>query len=318
MRAIAQEGYGPTSVLALRELDQPIPGDDEVLVRVEAAGVGPDVWHLMAGEPYMIRLAMGLRKPRRPVPGWDGAGQVEAVGANVTGFAPGDAVFGSCEGSFAEYAVAKADKLAHRPANLTAEQAAAIPVSGVTALQALRDKARVRAGERVLVIGASGGVGTFAVQLAAGDGAQVVGVCGAAGAELVRSLGATEVLDYAREEISGQFDVIVDCAGNRPLPLLRRTLTARGRLVIVGGEGAGRVVGIGRQLRAAALSPFVGQKLFMLIAVTRRADLVALKELAEQGRFTPVVDRTFPLAEAAAAIDHLRDGHPRGKVVLAI
>ena len=321
MRAIAQVAYGSAGVLQLRELDRPVPDDDEVLVRVHAAGVGPDVWHLMAGEPYMVRLAVGLRRPRRPVPGFDGAGRVEAVGAKVTRFAPGDEVFGSCEGSFAEYACAKVDKLAPKPVNLAFEEAAAVPVSGVTALQALRDKGRLRAGERVLVIGASGGVGTFAVQLAAAYGAHVVGVCGPAGAELVRSLGATDVIDYTREEIvdrGGRYDVVVDCAGNRPLSVLRRVLAPRGRLVIVGGEGAGRWLGIGRQLRAAALSPLLGQRPGMFIAVTRKADLLVLKELAEQGKLAPVVDRTFPLADAAAAIAHLKEGHPRGKVVLRI
>jgi NADPH:quinone reductase-like Zn-dependent oxidoreductase len=321
MRAIVQDAYGTTDVLGLRQLERPDPGGDEVLVRVRAAGVGPDVWHLMAGEPYMVRLAVGLRRPRRPVPGWDGAGVVEAVGAKVTRFAPGDEVVGSCAGSFAEYARAKADKLAPKPASLSFEQAAALPVSGVTALQALRGKARVRAGERVLVIGASGGVGTFAVQIAVADGAEVVGVCGPAAGELVRSLGAGDVIDYTHEEIGdrpGRYDVIVDCAGNRPVSLLRRVLAQRGRLVIVGGEGGGRWTGLSRQLRAGALSPFVRQRLGTLIAVTRHADLLALNELVEQGKVAPVIDRTFPLDDAAAAVDHLRQGHPRGKVVLAI
>ena len=321
MSAIVQSAYGSSDVLQLRELDRPVPGDDEVLVRVHAAGVGPDVWHLMAGVPYMVRLAFGLRRPRRPVPGWDGAGRVEAVGANVTRFEPGDEVFGDCEGSFAEYARAKAGKLAPMPASLTFEQAAAMPVSGVTALQAVRDKGRVRAGERVLVIGASGGVGTFAVQVAAAYGAHVVGVCGPSGAELVRSLGATDVIDYTREEIvdrGGRYDLVVDCAGNRPLSVLRRVLAPRGRLVIVGGEGAGRWFGVGRQLRATVLSPFLRQRLGTFIAVTRDADLLTLKDLAEQGKLTPVIDRAYPLADAAAAIAHLKAGHPQGKVVLRI
>lgn len=321
MRAIVQGAYGSTDVLALREIDRPVPRDDEVLVRVHAAGVGPDVWHLMAGVPYMVRLAVGLRRPRRPVPGWDGAGRVEAVGAKVTRFALGDEVFGSCEGSFAEYARAKADKLAPKPARLAFEQAAAVPVSGVTALQALRDKGRVRAGQRVLVVGASGGVGTFAVQLAAAYGAQVVGVCGPAGAELVRSLGATDVIDYTRDEITdrpGRYDVIVDAAGNRPLSVLRRVLAPRGTLVIVGGEGGGRWLGVGRQLRATLLSPFLRQRLGTFLSVTRDADLLAFNELAEQGKITPVIDRTYQLADAAAAVDHLKQGHPLGKVVLTI
>jgi NADPH:quinone reductase-like Zn-dependent oxidoreductase len=321
MKAIVQGAYGSTEVLAPRDIERPEPRDDEVLVRVHAAGVGPDVWHVMAGEPYMVRLGFGLRRPRQPVPGWDGAGRVDTVGGKATGFAPGDEVFGSCDGSFAEYARAKADKLAPKPAGLTFEQAAAIPVSGVTALQALRDKGRAQAGQRVLVIGASGGVGTFAVQLATSYGAEVVGVCGPAAAELVRSLGATDVIDYTREEITdrpGRYDVIVDAAGNRPLSLLRRALAPRGTLVIVGGEGGGRWLGVGRQLRAALVSPFLRQRLGTFIAVTRHADLVALKELVEQGKVTPAVDRSYPLEDAAAAVDHLRQGHPRGKVVLTI
>jgi NADPH:quinone reductase-like Zn-dependent oxidoreductase len=321
MKAIVQGAYGSTEVLAPRDIERPEPRDDEVLVRVHAAGVGPDVWHVMAGEPYMVRLGFGLRRPRQPVPGWDGAGRVDTVGGKATGFAPGDEVFGRCDGSFAEYARAKADKLAPKPAGLTFEQAAAIPVSGVTALQALRDKGRAQAGQRVLVIGASGGVGTFAVQLATSYGAEVVGVCGPAAAELVRSLGATDVIDYTREEITdrpGRYDVIVDAAGNRPLSLLRRALAPRGTLVIVGGEGGGRWLGVGRQLRAALVSPFLRQRLGTFIAVTRHADLVALKELVEQGKVTPAVDRSYPLEDAAAAVDHLRQGHPRGKVVLTI
>jgi NADPH:quinone reductase-like Zn-dependent oxidoreductase len=321
MRAIVQDEYGTAEVVELREIDRPEPRDGEVLVRVHAAGVGPDVWHLTEGVPYLARLEAGLRKPKRPVPGWDGAGVVEAVGGEVAGFEPGDEVFGSCHGSFAEYARAGTDKLAPKPANLTFEQAAAVPVSGVTALQALRDKGHVRAGQRVLVIGASGGVGTFAVQLATAYGAEVVGVCGPAGAELVRSLGATDVIDYTREEITdrpGGYDVIVDVAGMRPLSLLRRQLAPRGALAVVGGEGGGRWFGVGRTLHAALLTPFVRQRIRPFLAVTRQADLLVLKELVEQGKVTPVVDSTYPLEDAAAAIRHLKEGHPRGKVVLTI
>ena len=321
MQAIVQEAYGSVDVLQLRDVERPVPRDDEVLLRVHAAGVGPDVWHLMAGLPYMVRLAFGLRRPRNPVPGWDAAGRVAAVGAKVTRFEPGDEVFGSCVGSFAEYARAKADKLAPKPANLGFEQAAAMPVSGVTALQALRDKARLRPGQKVLVIGASGGVGTFAVQLAATYDAEITAVNGPAGAELVRSLGAGDVIDYTREEITdrpGRYDVIVDAAGNRPLSLLRRVLAPRGTLVIVGGEGGGRWLGLGRPLRAHLLSPLVRQRLGTFVSVTRHTDLLALKALAEQGKVRPVVDRSYALADAAAAIRHLREGHPQGKVVLAI
>jgi NADPH:quinone reductase-like Zn-dependent oxidoreductase len=321
MRAIVQDRYGPADVLELREIDRPEPRDGEVLVRVHAAGVGPDVWHLSEGVPYLARLEAGLRRPKRPVPGFDGAGLVEAVGADVTGFKPGDEVFGSCHGSFAEYARAKADTLAPKPANLTFEQAAAVPVSGVTALQAVRDKGRVEAGQRVLVIGASGGVGMYAVALATAYGAEVVGVCGPASADLVRSLGATDVIDYTREEVTdrpGGYDVIVDIAGKRPLSKLRRLLAPRGTLVLVGGEDGSKWFGVGRTLHGALLSPFVRQRIRPFLAITRRPDLLVLKEMAEQGKITPVIDRTFPLEDAAAAVRHIKHGHPRGKVVLTI
>ncbi|GAA4639590.1 NAD(P)-dependent alcohol dehydrogenase [Actinoallomurus vinaceus] len=318
MEAIVRDGYGRADILELREIDRPVPLDDEVLVQVRAAGVGPDVWHMVTGTPYAIRLGIGLRKPRNPVPGLDVAGRVHAVGANVTDLKPGDEVFGTGSGSFAEYTRAKADRLAPKPDNLTFEQAAAMPVSGVTALQALRDKARVREGQKVLVIGASGGVGTFAVQLGVGYGAQVTGVCGPTGADLVRSLGGDHVIDYTREEITGHYDVIIDAAGNRPLSLLRRTLTPHGTLVIVGGEGGGRLLGMGRQIRAHLMSPLLRRKLGTFVAIARRKDLLALKDLADDGKLTPVIDRTFPFSEASAAVDHLAHGHPRGKVVLTV
>jgi NADPH:quinone reductase-like Zn-dependent oxidoreductase len=322
MKAIVQDAYGSADLLELRDIDRPVPRDDEVLVEVRAAGVGPEVWHLMTGRPYVARVALGLRKPRNPVRGWDGAGRVEAVGAKVTDFKPGDEVFGNCDGSFAEYARAKAERLVLKPANITFEQAAVLPVSGMTALQALSGKARPRPGRRVLVIGASGGVGTFAVQLAAMHGAEVTGVCGPAGADFVRSLGATHVIDYTRQDITDgphPYDVIVDNAGLRPLPLLRRALTPRGSLVIVGGEGGtGFFGGMSRGLRAVLLSPFIAQNLRNLISVSRREDLLTLKDLAEKGKITPAVDRTYPLAEAPAAIRHLTDGHPRGKLVITV
>jgi NADPH:quinone reductase-like Zn-dependent oxidoreductase len=321
MRSIVQDAYGPAEVLQLRDIDRPVPRNDEVLLRVHAAGVGPDVWHLMTGKPYMVRLAYGPRKPRNPVRGADAAGRVEAVGADVTRFKAGDEVYGITDGSFAEYARAKADKLAPKPRNLSFEQAAAVPVSGATALQALRDKARLRPGQKVLVIGASGGVGSFAVQLAAGYGAEVTGVCGPAAADLVRSLGATDVIDYTREEITdrpGRYDVILDIAGNRPVSLLRRALTPRGTLVIVGGEGGGSLLGVGRQLRAQLMSPFLRQKLGTLLAITRQQDLLTLNELLETGAITPIVDRTYDLSDAPAALRHLTDGHPRGKIVLTV
>ena len=295
-----------------------------MLLRVHGAGVDQGVWHVMAGLPYLVRvMGFGLRSPKRPVLGQEVAGRVEAVGANVTGVQPGDEVFGSCDGSFAEYALAESKRLAPKPANLTFEQAAAVPVSGCAALQGLRDSGEVRAGQRVLVIGASGGVGTFAVQLAKAFGAEVTGVCSTAKTDFVRSIGADHVVDYTREDFADgreRYDVVLDTGGNRSLSELRRTLAPRGTLVIVGGEGGGRWTGgFGRQIfRAPLLSLFVGQKLRPLISTERTEDLLVLKELIEAGKVTPVVDRTYPLGEAADAIRHLRDGAVRGKLVLTV
>jgi NADPH:quinone reductase-like Zn-dependent oxidoreductase len=250
------------------------------------------------------------------------AGRVEAVGANVTTFAPGDEVFGTCAGAFAEYAVAKADRLAVKPANLSYPEAAAVPTSAVTALQALRDKGHLRPGQRVLVIGAGGGVGTYAVQLAVAFGAHVTGVCGPTKVDLAASIGADHVIDYTRDDFAAQpqrYDLILDIAGNSALSRLRRVLSPKGTLVIVGGEGGGRWFGgIDRQLRAVLLSPFVGQRLGTLLALPRPADLVALRELIEAGKLRPVIDRTYPLGEAADAIRYLEQGHARGKVVVTV
>jgi NADPH:quinone reductase-like Zn-dependent oxidoreductase len=293
-----------------------------VLVRVRAAGVDQGVWHLMTGLPYLVRLAgYGLRAPKKPVLGYDVAGTVDAVGEDVAGLRPDDAVFGTCEGSFAEYACAHADRLARKPANLSFEQAAAVPISGCAALQAVRDRGRVRPGTRVLVIGAGGGVGTFAVQLAKAYGGEVTGVCSTAKTELVRSLGADQVIDYTREDFADgrRWDVILDIAGNRPLSVLRGALATDGTLVIVGGEGGGRWLGgFDRQLRAHALSPFVSQTLGTWISSPRREDLVELRKLIEAGTITAIVDRAFPLSAAAEAIAYLREGHARGKVVLTV
>ncbi|MEU5702181.1 NAD(P)-dependent alcohol dehydrogenase [Streptomyces aurantiacus] len=326
MKAIVQDAYGSADRLELRDIDRPVPRDDEVLVEIRAAGLGPEVWHLMTGRPLMARVALGLRKPKNPVRGWDGAGRVESVGSKVTDFKPGDEVFGNCEGSFAEYARAKASKLAHKPVNLTFEQAAALPVSAMTALQALSGTARPRPGQQVLVIGASGGVGCYAVQLATMYGAEVTGVCGPGGADFVRSQGAAHVIDYTAGDITGgphdsprRYDVIVDNAGQRPLPVLRRVLAPRGTLVIVGGEGGTAFFGgLTRGLRAALLSPFVGQNLRNLVSTARREDLLALKDLTENGKLVPPVDRTYPLAETAEAVRHLERGHPRGKLVITV
>jgi len=324
MRAIVQDEYGEAgAVLRLAEIERPVAADDEVLLRVRAAGVDRGVWHLMAGLPYPIRLAgYGFRTPKDRVRGREVAGRVEAVGTDVTTVAPGDEVYGIGEGTFAEYATVRQDKVAPKPKNLTFEQAAAAPVSALTALQGLRDSAQVRAGQHVLVIGASGGVGTFAVQIAKAFGAEVTGVCGTAKVELVRSIGADHVIDYTRADIadSGQrYDVILDGGGHRSLTRLRRALTPHGTLVIVGSETGGRWLGgFDRSLRAPVLSRFVGQKLVALMNSENARDLVVLTELIESGKVTPVVDKAYPLSEAPAAIRHMAAGHARGKVVITV
>jgi NADPH:quinone reductase-like Zn-dependent oxidoreductase len=329
---MTQDRYGSADVLALKDINMPVAADDEVLIRVRAASVGPDVWHLMTGRPYFIRLmGFGLRKPKARVVGRDAAGSVEAVGRNVTEFQPGDEVFGTCRGAFAEYACAAAGSeggvggegmLAPKPANLTFEQAAGVPTSAQTALQGLRDAGAIRAGQSVLIIGASGGVGTFAVQLAKVFEAHVTGVCSTAKVDLVRSVGADHVIDYTREDFADEahrYDLILDTAGRRSLSHLRRVLVPRGTLVIVGGEGGGRWTGgFERQLRAALLSPFLRQQLRSLTAVDRREDLLFLKDLIEAGKVTPVISKTHPLNEAAKALSDADEGHGRGKVVLTV
>jgi len=324
MTAVVQERYGsaPEEVLRIAEVDRPTIRDDEVLVRVHASSVDRGTWHVMAGLPYPARLVFGLRRPKAANPGRNVAGTVEAVGAGATGFAPGDEVFGIAAAAFAEYAVARPGKLARKPVNLTFDQAAAVPVSGLTALQAVRDQGRVRPGERVLVIGASGGVGSFAVQIAKAFGAEVTGVAGAAKVDAVRALGADHVVDYTREDPTDgrhRYDVVLDIGGNRRLARLRRALTSRGRLVIVGGETGGRwLEGLDRQLRALLLSPFVGQELRSFLASENADDLGTLRELVESGAVTPAVDRSYPLAETATAIRHLMDGRVRGKLVITV
>src|ERR687885_1777211 len=283
MKAIVHDAYGSADLLEFRDIPTPVIGDDEVLVRVHAAGVDRGVWHLMTGLPYAIRLAgYGLRAPKNPVLGRDLAGVVETVGKNVTRFRPGDEVLGIGEGSFAEYARAREDKLAPRAANLTFEQAAAVAISGLTALQGLRDHGRVEPGQEVLIIGASGGVGTFAVQLAKAFGAHVTGVCSTAKVEMVRSIGADRVIDYTREDFAKgerRYDLILDIGGNSSLARPRRVLSPPGTLIIVGGEGGGRWLGgTDRQLRALALSRFVDQKLGTFISKENHEDLLVLKE----------------------------------------
>ena len=325
MKAIAQDTYGDAGVLKLQDVDRPAPGDGEVLVQVKAAGADPGVWHMMTGVPYLMRvIGFGFRRPKVPVRGLALAGAVEATGPGVTRFRPGDEVFGTCQsGSFAEYATARQDRLAPKPQKLTFEQAAALPVSAVTALQAVRGQAKVQAGQRVLITGAGGGVGTFAVQLAKADGATVTGVCGPAKADLVRSIGADHVIDYTREEIGAggnAYDVIIDIAGQRPLSELRRALAPRGILVLAGGDRYDRpvVTGMSRQSRAALLSPFTSQRLRTLIARENAADLETLAQLAESGAVTPVIDRTYPLEDAAEAIRNIASGHATGKAVVLI
>ncbi len=323
MKAIVQDTYGPTDVLELRDIDRPRPAAGEVLVEVRAAGVDRGVWHLMTGLPYPIRFAgYGVRAPKTGVPGMDVAGVVAEVGSGVTGFEPGDEVFGIAKGSFAEYARVPADKLARKPSRLTFEQAAALAISGLAALQAVRDRGRVVPGQRVLVVGASGGVGTYAVQIAKALGAEVTGVASTAKVELVRSLGADHVIDYRHADFADgrrRYDVILDIGGNASLSRLRRALTPSGTLVIVGGEGGGRWLGgTDRQVRAMLLSPFVRQRLGTFISSENAADLHVLHDLVEAGQVTPVIDRTFPLPAAPEAIDYVDGGHARGKVVLTI
>jgi NADPH:quinone reductase-like Zn-dependent oxidoreductase len=325
MTAIVQDAYGPApeDVLRVEEIDKPAIEADEVLVRVHAASVDRGTWHVMAGLPYPIRLAgFGLRRPKYRNPGRNLAGTVETVGAGVTGFKPGDAVFGIGDATFAEYARARPDKLAPKPANLSLDQAAAIPVSALTALQAVRDHGGVHAGQKALIVGASGGVGTFAVQIAKAFGAEVTGVCSTAKADAVRALGADHVVDYTRDDFADgehRYDVILDIGGNRRLSHLRRALTPRGRLVIVGGETDGRWLGgIDRQIRALLLSPFVGQKLGTFVASENAEDLTALRELIDSGQLAPAIDRSYALTEVAAAIRYMLEGHARGKLVVTV
>ena len=323
MKAVIREAYGSPEVLELRDIDRPGIGEGEVLVRVRAAGLDRGVWHIMTGLPYPIRLAgYGLRAPKNPVIGSDVAGVVEAVGEEVGRFQPGDEVFGIGEGTFAEYARALEDKLAPKPENLTFEQAAVVAVSGLTALQGMRDHGRVRQGQAVLIVGASGGVGTYAVQLAKAFGARVTGVCSTAKADVVRAIGADHVVDYTQEDFAEgerRYDLILDIGGNSSLSRLRRALTRGGHLVIVGGEGGGRWLGgTDRQLRALALSPFVGQKLGTFVSSENHEDMSVLKELIEAGKVTPVIDRSYPLGDVPEAIRYLEEGRARGKVVITV
>ncbi|WP_350000976.1 NAD(P)-dependent alcohol dehydrogenase [Pseudarthrobacter sp. WHRI 8279] len=323
MKAIVQDVYGTADVLELRDIARPAAGKGEVLVSVRAAGVEQGVWHLMTGLPYLIRLfGFGLKKPKVPVRGREVAGVVEAVGAGVTRLKAGDEVFGTSEGSFAEYVCAREGRLAAKPRNLSFEEAAVAPISGVTALQAVRDAGHVTVGQKVLVIGAGGGVGSFAVQIAKAFGADVTGVCSTGKVELVRSLGADAVVDYTREDFAAggvRYDVILDTAGNRPLSVLKRALGPRGTLVLVGGERGGKLTGgFERSLAAPLFSLFSRQEFKGLVSKETHLDLEALASLVEAGSVKPVVDKVFTLAEAPAAITYLREGRSLGKVVVRI
>jgi NADPH:quinone reductase-like Zn-dependent oxidoreductase len=322
MKAITQDTYGSTDVLEFRDIDDPVVGDNDVLLLVKAAGVEIGTWHVMAGKPYLLRImGFGLRKPKVLVRGRDVAGIVEAVGKNVTRFKPGDEVFGTADGSFAEYASAPESRLAMKPANLTFEQAAAVPISGGTALQGLR-KGNVQSGQKVLIVGASGGVGSYAVQLATAFSAEVTGVASTAKMDFVRSLGADDAIDYTREDFADgtrRWDLIIDTGGRRSLADLRRALTPKGTLVIVGGEGGGSWLGgFDRNLRSGLVSIFVSQRLTMLASKELGEDFDVLRELIEAGKVTPVIDRTYPLIEAPDAIRYVVEGHARGKVVITV
>ncbi|RSN40513.1 NAD(P)-dependent alcohol dehydrogenase [Amycolatopsis sp. WAC 04197] len=320
MKAIVQNEYGTADVLKPADLPEPETGPDGVVVRVRAAGVDPGVWHLMEGSPYLVRLmGFGVRRPKARVRGMDFAGVVHAVGGEVTRFRPGDEVFGTCQGSFAEYALTTVDRIARKPERLGFGEAAAVPISAFTALQALRDRGRVAPRQKVLIIGAGGGVGTFAVQIAKAFGAEVDGVCGTGKVDLVRSLGTARVFDYTREDFGGGYDLIVDTAGNRSLTSLRKSLTPRGTLVLVGGETEGKWIGaVGRTLRGLVLGPFVKQKLRALMSKENQDDLQTLRALIEAGKVTPVIDRAYSLAEAPEAVRYVREGHTSGKVVITI
>jgi NADPH:quinone reductase-like Zn-dependent oxidoreductase len=325
MKAIVQDKYGSPEVLELRDIEKPEIGDDEVLVRIRVAGANPADWAIMSGLPYIARPVYGLRKPKNAVRGTDVAGTIEAVGTGVTRLQPGDAVFGWCSGlggAFAEYASVSEEALALKPANLSFEQAAAVPMAGLVALQALRDHGGVRAGQKVLINGASGGIGTFAVQIAKALGAEVTGVCSTRNVDMVRSIGADHVIDYTREDFTQKdqrYDFILDNVANHSLPDLRRALTPTGTLVPNGGGFDNHwFASGGRVISAHVLKRFVSHRLRPFLVSPKFEDLVVLKELIEAGKVTPVIDRTYPLSEASQAIGHVGEGHARGKVVITV
>jgi NADPH:quinone reductase-like Zn-dependent oxidoreductase len=319
VKAIVQTAYGSPEVLSLGEVPKPEVGAGEVLIRVVAASVDWRVWHFVTGTPYLMRLmGVGLRAPKNLVPRADVAGRVEAVGAGVTAFSVGDEVYGTCNGAFAEYAVVQEDMLAAKPVKLSFEEAAAVPYSGFAALQGLRDRAHLEPGQKVLVVGASGAIGVFGVQLAKAFGAEVTGVCGASSVDLVRALGADHVINYTREDFSttGRYDVILDVGGRSAVSRLRRALARTGTLVMIGGEGGGRWVGMGRQIRAQLWSLFVRQRMGTFLAKENAADLLVLNELIEGGRLMPHVAATVPLKDTADALHRVELGHTQGRLIV--
>ena len=324
MKAVVYTRYGSPDVLEFREITKPVPDDDQILVKVRAASINPLDWHFISGKPYFARLlAMGLRRPQVPRLGVDLAGQVEAMGKNVTQFKIGDEVFGGKTGAFAEYVCVRADRaIVLKPANLTFEQAASVPIAAITALQSLRDKGKLQAGQRVLINGASGGVGTFAVQIAKSFGAEVTGVCSGRNAEMVQSIGADHVIDYTKQDFTQgeeRYDLILDCVGNQSLAGFRRVLTPKGICVMIGGGGLndGQWIGpLARPIQALISSPFVSQDFTMILAELNKEDLSFLSDLMTSGKVKPVIDRSYKLSQIREAIAYLEEGHARGKVVI--
>jgi NADPH:quinone reductase-like Zn-dependent oxidoreductase len=326
MKAVVYTDYGSPDVLEIRDVKKPIPNNDQVLIKVRAASVNPLDWHFIEGTPYIMRaMGIGLRRPKVPRLGVDMAGQVEAVGKNVTQFKPGDEVFGGKTGAFAEYVCVFADRaVALKPANLTFEQAASVPIAAITALQGLRDKGKIQPGQKVLINGASGGVGTFAVQIAKSFGADVTGVCSTRNVDMVRSLGADHVIDYTKEDFTKgaqRYDLILDNVANHSLLECRRALKPQGIYVLIGGGGTndqGLIGPLANPIKAMLLSPFVSQKMGMMLAELNKKDLTILGDLMQSGKMTPVIDRTYPLSQIAEAIRYLEQGHARGKVVITV
>lgn len=322
MKAAVYARYGPPDVIQIKEIETPVPADNEVLIKVHAASVNPYDWHFLRGTPYPLRLAAGLRTPKIPRLGADVAGRVETIGKNVTQFKPGDAVFGMARGAFAEYVCADEAKLCKKPDGVTFEQAACVPIAGYTALQGLRDKGNIQAGQEVMINGASGGVGTFAVQLAKSFGAHVTGVCSTRNLDLIRSIGADHVMDYTVEDFTKgaqRYDLLLDCIGNHSLSACRRVLTSLGTCLIIGGPSSPWMIGFaGRLIKALVLSRFVRQNLVFVGAKSSQRDLATMGELMAAGKVTPVIDRRYPLKELPGAIRYSEAGHARGKIIITL